>query len=403
MPVVLFFYYGKKKEEKSLNTKLLHTKEPLPRSRFDSQFLGQGSLALCTTMEMIPFPDCSEKIVILAKNTRPDAALYPVQFHIALKGDSRFLKVNSGQRLYLSTDDKQLTFSQKSTSLWVTPFSDEKGATRLQIGLTLLNNQGEKVIDEVRELQLEQRSSAKDIEDIVNAEFKTASYVLKEGKWWGPDKLFEKYGGKEFETYKKKERIEIASKQGKKILFIKENKTFIWKDEDWVPSIETKGFPIAQVCQIAPHRIEWKLWDATGMESILLTFSKEQPHMIAMRMQDVFKQIRKRTHFCVSCKIDQRVMTLKKGDWLIHTSTGWRKIRDYHEMENLLRFAIQGELFIFDGLEKVDEKEMFCGTFFHPMRTVEHLVRFPIEQGKNRDRSTLKKKVFLDNSNPLKR
>ena len=53
-----------------------------------------------------------------------------------------------------------------------------------------------------------------------------------------------------------------------------------------------------------------------------------------------------------------------------------------------------GELFVFDGLEKVDGKEVFCGTLFNPMRTQEQSVRLPMTQNKGGEHSPPIKSAF---------
>ena len=58
----------------------------------------------------------------------------------------------------------------------------------------------------------------KEIDEVVDPELQLAANALRVGKWWGPDKLFERYGGEEFQKFKGQERIELLLEKGKEIL-----------------------------------------------------------------------------------------------------------------------------------------------------------------------------------------
>ena len=60
----------------------------------------------------------------------------------------------------------------------------------------------EKLLDEMREFQIKQKWRTKEIDEVVDPELQVAANGLKVGKWWGPDKLFERYGGEEFQKFK---------------------------------------------------------------------------------------------------------------------------------------------------------------------------------------------------------
>ncbi|MDN3508875.1 MAG: hypothetical protein P0S93_02450, partial [Candidatus Neptunochlamydia sp.] len=398
---LFFFHFSKENENKPLNISVLNKKnEPTPL-RFDHQLIGEGALSLSREIQSFPFPNLSREVLFLGKNTRPDATGHELKLHIGLKGTEHSARINPRQTLYLAYEEKHLNFSKEVTPLWIKPHFDENGEIWLQMGIRFINDQGEKLLDEMREFQIKQKWKTKEIEEVVDPDLQMAANALKGGKWWGPDKLFGRYGGEEFQKFKGQERIELFSDQGREILFINHGDTFIWKGDKWIPSIETKGFPMGKVVATSPYKVEWQLWDKGGMESVLLTFNKEKSSEISLRIEDVFTKLRKRISSRVSCRIDNRRAILKEGDWLVHTATGWHTIKNYYEIEALLNLDVQGDLFIFDGLEKKEGQEVLCGTLFNPMRTKQHLVRLPIAQTKNGEHSPSKTNTFSTKIGPL--
>ncbi len=398
---VFFFHFPKADEAQTLNLSSLNIKGGPSVSRFDNDQIGKGVLALHSEIQSFPFPDLSGEVLFLAKNTRPDASFYEIKLQIGLKGSKNSLTLTPGQTLYLAYDQQYLNFSNEVTPLWIKPKLDEKGEVWLEMGIELFGEGGEKLLDEMREFKVAQKWSTKEFDEVLDPHLKLGAEILKGGKWWGPDKLYESYGGEEYLKYKGCERLEIEMEKGREILFIKEGNTYVWKEGKWTHSTETKGYPMAKVLAVSPYKIEWQLWDKGGMESVLLTYNRERPSGISLRVEDVFSRMRRRTSSRVSCRIDNRATILKEGDWLVHTPTGWHTIKNYYEVEEVLSLGVLGELFIFDGLEKVDGKEVFCGTLFNTMRTQEQHVRLPMTQNKSGEHSPPTKSTFSSKIGPL--
>ena len=179
----------------------------------------------------------------------------------------------------------------------------------------------------------------------------------------------------------------MENEHGKEFLFFKEDETYVWKDEKWVKSDQTKGYSVAKVISMSPYKLEWQFWDSEGLESVTLTFAREKAQSVSLRIEDVFTRLRKRTSSRISCRVDNRAKILREGDWLVHTSSGWHTIKHYYEVEALLNLDILGDLFIFDGIQVVDGKEIFAGSLFNPMRTEVKSVRLPLSHIKENEHS----------------
>ncbi|MEM8727314.1 MAG: hypothetical protein AAGE99_01165 [Chlamydiota bacterium] len=400
--VIPFFplLISKKLGNKDSNLKVLNKEDGPISSRFDHRLVEQGALALSPEIRSFPFPGLSGEIVFLGKNTRPDMVAYQRKLHIGLKGTEESVKINPGQIAYLAYEDKHLHFSKEVTPLSIQPRLDENGEIRLRMAIRLGNDRGEKLLDEVREFRMEQQRLVKEIDQVVDPGLRTAADALKGGKWWGPDKLFESYGGKEFEKFKGQERIELLSGKGNPILFIAQGATFSWKGGEWIPAVETEGFPMGKVVAISPYKVEWQLWDKEGMESVSLIFNKENMSAIPGRLEDIFTKLRRKASSRVSCRIGNRVTILKEGDWLVRTAKGWHTIKNDYEIKALLNLNFRGDLFIFDRIEKRGGKEFFCGTLFNPMRTEQRCIRLPIARTRNSNRSLPAKNPFSTKIRP---
>lgn len=368
---------------------------------FDLTAIGKGALSLSSEIHSFPFPDLSRDVLFLAKNTRPDATADQMKLDMGLRGNPMPKRVPPHQRLYLSYDEEQLNFSKLPTPLWIEPIITQQGDLRLKMGIELTNSEGQKLLNEVREFKVTTNWKTKKPQEVSDPALKQGVHVVEQGKWWGPDKLFEEYGGEEYQRFAGYQRFEIEKSQGKEVLFLREGDLFIWKEGQWLPTDQSQGHPLAKVTQITPYKLEWCFWDCEGMESVMLSFKREKESPIALRIEDVFTKLRKRTSSRISCRIDNRAKILKEGDWLVHTSTGWHTVKHYYEVEALLNLEILGDLFIFDGIQTVDGKEIFTGSLFNSMRTEMKPIRLPLSQIKGGEHSPHTKNSFSAKIGPL--
>lgn len=368
---------------------------------FDLTSIGRGALSLSSEIHSFQFPDLSRDVLFLAKNTRPDATVDQMQLDVGLRGNPMPKRVVPHQRLYLSYDEKQLNFSKEPTPLWVEPMLNHYGDLWLKMGIELTNSEGQKLLNEVREFKVATNWKTKKPQEVSDPELKQGIHTVEQGKWWGPDKLFEEYGGEEYQKFTGYQRFEIEKPQGKEILFLHEGEIFIWKEGQWVPTDQPQGYPMAKVTQVTPYKLEWCFWDREGMESVELSFKREKESSIVPRIEDVFTKLRKRTSSRISCRIDNRAKILKEGDWLVHTSTGWHTVKHFYEVEALLNLEILGDLFIFDGIQTVDGKEIFTGSLFNPMRTEMKPIRLPLSKIKGGEHSPHTKNSFSAKIGPL--
>ena len=382
LSTLLFTIYGIFFPFKKNLSKKMHFNEIeriLPASLADTE-AGTAPLALSSDTGRFPFPELKEKIRLLAKNTRPDAVSSSLKYEIALEGNPQSVRVLCGTTLYLVYDQKGLHFSREKTPLWVRPSLGAKGEDLLELGIELTSETGEVEFCVTQQCAGNRIWKTKQIEEVDCLDLREGGKLLRDGKWWGPDQFFERYGGETFQKCKGKQRLAILKHRGDKILYVQEGETFIWRGGRWERSSETQGFLMAKVLACDFEKMEWQLWDKKGIESVRLSFSKEETLEPPLDPQKIFKNVKQKGLGQISCKIGKQSLLLREGDWLVHLSHGWRVVKNLREMEALLDFQLKGDLFIFDRIERVGEKGWLSGTLFNKARAKAQDVKLLIPQ-----------------------
>jgi|GEM_PF-4765318 len=347
--------------------------------RFDYQNIGKGPLALRAKVQNFPFLNLKEEIIFLRKNTRPDAPLHNLDLYIGLRGGDKTIVATFGQKLFLSYAQNHLSPTQgaEESPLWVRPYLDEREEPQLEVGLDLINPEsGCSLVNEVSTFRIEPIPVG-GVAFEGSPIFAQGIKEMKRAKWWAPDRLFEIYGGKVFESFVGIERLELNRQDSSYFIYVKEGDALIWDGERWQQSDETTPYPMAKLLHISPHSMRWRIWDTTGLEWVEVTHTREKSEEAHSRAESSFTQVRKRSASLVSCQVDDKKMILKRGDWLILTPAGWRLLKTPRDLEKVVRFELRGELCVFDGVEQIGGESIFCGTLFDTMRVQMHHMKIP--------------------------
>jgi len=370
-------------------------KASTPPLQLEYATIGTGALALKSTIHHLPFPKIHEEIVLLRKNTRPDVSPHTMLLHIGLKGCDTTLLATPGQKLYLAYEKQNLHFSSATTPIWIKPCINAQLEAYLEIGVCLLSEAGELLLNETQTCAMHHSLQKEGMQKIHSSMLQEGIAMMKKGKWWPPDCLFETYGGEKYKSYIGMERLQFEQPEGGyRFLYVKKDDLFVWKDGEWQSSTITQSYPMAKLTHISPYKMEWTLWDETGLEQVKVIHAKEDIEKSSWRAEELFTQMRQRTTSQVSCHIGGKMKVLKKGDWLIHLPTDWHIVKSAQEMHEVVNFTMQGELFVFDGIEKVEGKSVFCGTFFNKVRSQMLDIKIPFAQGgKNEHPPFIKKSL----------
>ena len=186
--------------------------------------IGAGALALRKEIQNFPVPDLSREVEIKAMTSRPDQSLYDLKLIIELKGGDR-LKTPLGRTLYLSYSEGTLKFSREVTPLWIKPYSIEGERVQFEMGISLNSEESGVLLEQKGAFSSGIGGKVLEVGEIQDPSLASGANELRSGKWWPPDRLFEEYGGEEYQEYKGLERLKLVEE----VLFIREGDLFVWK------------------------------------------------------------------------------------------------------------------------------------------------------------------------------
>ncbi len=379
---------------------------PKTRSSTDFDAIGEGALTISSSCKNFPLPDLTKEMFFLGKNTRPDATIYDLLIHVGLKESQQSLRAVSGQKLYLTYVEgvhPRLEFSSMPTPLWIMPYLSETGETLAELGTRLLSDKHGKLVEESKTFEIDHLFEKKGSSSKRDLPFQEAIVCLEKGIWWDPDLLFALYGGEKYQKLQKDQRIELSYKNASYMIYAKEGNYLIWKEGRWENAKlgkNSRGAFLAHICRITSHLMEIEVWNEDGLEKTLIALSKKPSPLMDFRKNTSFSSFRQRTKSKVSCRVENKALILKVGDWLFHTSRGWRVLKSIDEMQEVLTFQSRGELFVFDGIEKEGGNSFFVGTFFNLLRTQSSKVKIPITIEPKSSHSSHKKKIISSKIGP---
>jgi hypothetical protein len=275
-----------------------------------------------------------------------------------------------GQKIYLDPVDRDtIRFSKEKT-----PFSIEIQAI-LNKQLDLLFKVDYPEFNQEMQFSLEEKplQSTSISETGVVGEMRR---FLNKSVIYPPDLLRAQYGGAEFSKTKGLHRLELKEE----VLFFKAGDLFVWKEGRFLPGEkETRGIPLLYVKSIEQGQCHYILWDEVGLVSCAAQLPIVQPKTISSKMGSILVRLHQRTDSSVSCILQNKSMILKEGDWLLCSKRGWHNLRSPKELKEYLRYALKGELFIFDGIVKKGTGTFFTGHLFDETRAVCQKVELPLK------------------------
>lgn len=392
--VFLIFNYQRQKSSFQKQEVSLRKEERVGGQPFNFE-----SIKLPKIFETFCEKDLFESLLFLGKNTRPDAKEDQTKALVGLKSSKQSFLVNSGDKLYLMYEEGVLVFSKEPTSLWIKVKGIEDEVLHVDGNFILTNEETNEIYQErlhqIRELTVEE-----EFQEI----FLQSTYFqsIEGAKWWHPDLFYEVYGGQDFEGMKGAQRLELSN-QNPSVCFIKPGTRLIFKEESWIVydnKSNTEQYPMAEVLNVTQAHMEMRIWDVSGMYSKTISLTPERVRPLNIKAEEVFSNIRQRSATQISCKIGSKNSLLKKGDWLLRVGNHWRPLKTLEEIEKYLSFRAQGDLFVFDGIEKNQGITVFKGHLFDTMRGQMQVIQIPLAKQKKSSLKRKKHKELVDFQEP---
>lgn len=327
----------------------------------------------------VPMPKIQEKVLYLEHKNRPDCDVGEDQILLSLDGFDSERLVYPGEVIYLDCiSEEEFSFADHETPFWLRPILLDDGRLEISYGARFLNARELPIFEStklvcIKEPQTQSRGS------VGKGGFASVVKSILDSKVYPSDRLIDLYGGDSFVGVKGLFRIDFkGSKKG--FFFVKEGDILTWEGSEFVPNPkDTAGKPLLLVKEIDGQGAHCTLWDSDGIvtESIVIPLVKTAP--LQAKPSEIFSRIHFRSDSSVTCHMGNRDVILREGDWLLHTKAGWRNMHSSRELKDYLRYALKGELFIFDKIKKSDAGVFFTGRLFDENRTSYQAVEIPLK------------------------
>lgn len=343
--------------------------------------IGPSLFTLKFAPPKMQLPDLRKLLTYYGPNGRPDMNLDSNAVYFGLANTKNQGALTPGERLYLLYDRAQkpprYIFSpgNSPTTLWIEAKPGEKTA---QVNVAMMNEEGTIVREPAirSDFQLPQKEFAqfnRGLQWTIGENRVDGTLLARQkAKWYGSDKFFERHGGEEYEDVAKKQRLDFIDGEDVYSVYLSEGDVLYWENGRWNAAEigpETKGKPLMQLKKVAERLLTFDLWNPDGSNRIVLNLLKSQERWSPQQIQQDFRFVSARTRSQYVFEVNREKMVLAPKDWLVKTESGWEKLDSIEEIDSYVDRKIQGPLFVFDGVEKKDDKQVLVGTLFNASRT----------------------------------
>lgn len=345
---------------------------------FVHEMIGQGPLSLRPVHAYGWVARLAEEVRVMAYDSRPDTASVDAQLLLHLNKGKEQVTVFNGKSFYLKESDqgKGLRFSTEPTGLWARPIILDGGSVLFEVVRKLNGTGGEAVEEKAQFIAVSQGCSLSQHESLLD---------LKGARAFPSDLVLQQYGGKEC-VFARQAILEIHARLGSYALAVSSGDYLAYERGEWrqkpLEEME-KEQPIAYVRTASEKGIELDIWDEKGFSPLRVVLDALCQKTSPFGPEALPSAVRLRTGTQVSCSMGKRRLILKQGDWLLKMSGGWRHLRGIEDISRYLDRRLQGDLFIFDKIEKEASGRCFLlGHLFDGTRTYMQPVSVPIHLDK---------------------
>lgn len=354
-------------------------KNAFTRSPGEYESIASPALSIDFSPLYMEMPDLRRHLIYYGKNGRPDTNQEQPTMHFAFAQNKIPSSLEPGKRLYILYDKKQTppqyVFSPNNneTHLWIEAKVSENQAL-ITIGMKFEDEHGEESIA-YSELQLPEKEYVRfgnAVWEMGNFRVDGTLLARQKARWYGLDRFLEKHGGNEFEEMISKHRVDFGEGDDAYSVYLGVGSYLIWKDNRWqnVKAGDVSlNSPILSVKKIEDRIMNLELWDVDGKGKIVLNLIRSNEAWTPKNLEEQFKFIGARTKSQLIFEVKEERMLLRPNDWLVLTETGWKKLETPDEIDQYVERKLVGPLFVFDQIERKDDRQVISGTLFNAART----------------------------------
>ena len=246
---------------------------------FPLESIGSGALALHPKIACGWVSRIAEEFSVLAYNNRPDVLQKDAKIVVALSGGKEQATITNGKILFLQElqEGKGLAFADEPTSLWVKPILLDNGSVLVEAGRKLISKEGELVGEEKGEYMATPRGVSG--LRLLATEVSSGVMELQTIRCFGTDLLIQKYGGKEYSSWKDKIKIEFSVDGRTYACFVSSGDLLQYLEGEWRVVSQDKvnsQLSIARVKSASAKGCEIEGWDASGLSPVHVKVDAEK-------------------------------------------------------------------------------------------------------------------------------
>lgn len=361
----------------------------MPQEAYDA--IGDPMLALQFAPVSLQLPDIKRYIVYYGKNGRPDATAENPRMHFSFTGNKTISSVIPGERLYLlfnrDLNPPQYVFSPDNTptSLWIEAIPKGNEAV---VSVAMKGENGE-IIREPASLATFTTPEKEYVRfggvpwEIGKNRVDATLLAKQKARWYGTDLFLQKHGGQEYAEEANKQRIDFGEGDDTYSVFVSIGDSLVWNGDRWVmvkPGPDSLGKPLLLVKKIEDRLMNFELWDPEGKGKIGVNLMKSSDPNAPVNIPQQFKFVGARTRTQFVFEINKERVLLSPHDWLLLTKEGWVKLDSPQDIDDYVERRRTGPLFVFDEVERKEDKGVINGTLFSASRTSMQPIEIPLQQ-----------------------
>jgi hypothetical protein len=368
----------------------------IPKGAFHRQpqeyeAIGEPALSLKFSPLSVQLPDLRRHLLYYGKNGRPDVKGDQQALFFSFTGNKSPTPLFAGERLYLFYDKKlnppQYVFSKNNapTPIWMEATSQGNQAL-VQVSMKAENGQIIREPAAYANFSLPEKEFIRfggTVWELGKWRVDGTLLARQKARWFGLDKFLDKHGGEEYKDFVNKQRIDFGEGDDVYSVYVGAGDCLIWDDNRWhnVKTGEASlNHTLMCIKKVDERVMSLELWDVDGKGKIMLNMVKANEAWAPQNMEKSFKFVGARTRSQFVFEINNERMILRPHDWLVLSEGKWKKLTNPKQIDDFVDRKIIGPLFIFEGVERKDDRQVILGTLYNAARTETASWELPLQQ-----------------------
>lgn len=390
----IYFYFAT--QTHFLEDNIIARKSELPKSSFarssqEYEAIGPPALSLEFAPLSVQLPDLRRFLIYYGKNGRPDAKDDTLALYFTFVGNKTPSPILPGEKRYVLYDKQQMpnqyVFSPDNapTPVWIEATPQGNQAT---VKVRMKTENGKEISEPSAYAQF--TLPEKEFVRVGGTVWELGKWRVdgtilarQRSRWYGLDKFLEKHGGEDYREWLGRQRVDFGEGDEAYSVYLGPNDCLIWKENRWQnikPGEDTLSYALLCVKKIDERVMGLELWDIGGKGKVNLNLVKANEAWSPQSLEQNFKFLGARTRSQFVFEINKERMLLSPHDWLLFVDGAWKKLTTPKEIDDYVERKKIGPLFVFENVERKDDRQVIIGTLINAARTEIVTIELPLQQ-----------------------